>query len=61
MCDVASLGLRRKATQLQDAYKIDGVPALGVAGRFYTSAELAKNMERALLVTDHLIAQVRKG
>jgi thiol:disulfide interchange protein DsbA len=51
----------RKATQLQDAYKIDGVPALGVAGRYYTSAELAKNMDRALLVTDYLITQVRKG
>ena len=51
----------RKATQLQDAYKIDGVPALGIAGRFFTSGGLAQSMERALLVTDHLIAQARKG
>jgi len=51
----------RKATQLQDAYKVDGVPALGVAGRFYTSGELAKNMDRALLVTDYLIVQARKS
>jgi len=51
----------RKATQLQDAYKVDGVPALGVAGRFYTSGELAKNMDRALQVTDYLITQARKG
>lgn len=51
----------RKATQLQDAYKVDGVPALGVAGRFYTSGELAKTMDRALLVTDYLITQARKG
>lgn len=51
----------RKATQLQDAYKVDGVPALGIAGRFYTSGELAKNMDRALLVTDYLITQARKG
>ena len=51
----------RKATQLQDAYKIDGVPALGVAGRFYTSGTLAQTMERALMVTDHLIIQARKG
>jgi len=51
----------RKATQLQDAYKVDGVPALGVAGRFYTSGELAKNMDRALQVTDYLIVQARKG
>jgi thiol:disulfide interchange protein DsbA len=27
----------RRATQLSEAYKIDGVPALGVQGRFYTS------------------------
>ena len=51
----------RKATQLQDAYKIDGVPALGVAGRYFTSGAMAQTMGRALLVTDYLIAQVRKG
>ena len=51
----------RKATQLQDAYKIDGVPALGVAGRYFTSGSMAQTMARALLVTDYLIAQVRKG
>jgi thiol:disulfide interchange protein DsbA len=51
----------RKATQLQDAYKIDGVPALGIAGRYFTSGSMAQTMARALLVTDHLIAQVRKG
>ena len=51
----------RKATQLQEAYKIDGVPAIGVAGRYFTSGSMAQTMERALLVTDYLIAQVRKG
>ncbi len=51
----------RKATQLQDAYKVDGVPAVGVAGRFYTSGTLAQTMDRALLVTDYLIIQARKG
>lgn len=49
----------RKATQLQDAYQVDGVPALGVAGRYYTSGTLAQNMGRALQVTDYLIAQSR--
>jgi thiol:disulfide interchange protein DsbA len=49
----------RKATLLQDAYKIDGVPALGVAGRFYTSGSVAQTMERALVVTDHLVGVVR--
>ena len=51
----------RKAAQLQDAYKVEGVPAIGVAGRFYTSGELAKTMDRALLVTDYLVTQARKG
>ena len=51
----------RKATQLQDLYKVDGVPALGVAGRYYTSGSLAQTMPRALQVTDFLIAQARKA
>jgi protein dithiol oxidoreductase (disulfide-forming) len=49
----------RKATLLQDSYKVDGVPALGVAGKFYTSGSVAQTMERALLVTDHLVGLVR--
>lgn len=49
----------RKATQLQDIYKVDGVPALGIAGRYYTSATLAQSMARALQVTDALISQSR--
>ncbi|WP_309679882.1 thiol:disulfide interchange protein DsbA/DsbL [Polaromonas sp.] len=51
----------RKATQLQDSYQVDGVPALGVAGRYFTSGSQAKTMERALQVTDFLIAQSRKA
>ena len=50
-----------KATQLQNTYKVEGVPALGVAGRFYTDGTLAKNMERGLLITDFLINVVRAG
>lgn len=50
----------RKATQLQDFYQVDGVPALGVGGKYFTSGQLAKSMERALLVTDYLIGQSRK-
>ena len=51
----------RKATMLQDGYKVDGVPSLGIAGRYYTSGSLATNMERALVVTDYLIGLVRKA
>ena len=51
----------RRATQVQDAFKVDGVPAIGVQGRYYTDAALAGNMDRALQITDFLMAQVRKG
>ncbi|MCC6780336.1 MAG: thiol:disulfide interchange protein DsbA/DsbL [Hyphomicrobiales bacterium] len=50
-----------KATQLQDAYGVEGVPALGVAGRFYTDGSIATTMERALQVVDFLLAEVRSG
>lgn len=50
-----------RGTQLQNAYKVEGVPALGVAGRFYTDGTLAKSMERALKVVEFLAAQVRSG
>jgi protein dithiol oxidoreductase (disulfide-forming) len=49
----------RKATQLQNLYKVDGVPALGIGGRYYTSGDLAKNMDRALQVADYLVGQSR--
>ena len=51
----------RKATLLQDSYRVDGVPALGVAGKYYTSGSLAQSMERALAVTDYLIELARKS
>ncbi len=51
----------RRATQLTDAYKVEGVPALGIAGRYYTDGTLAGSLERSLQVADALIAQARKG
>lgn len=54
-------GKVKRATQLQNDYQVGGVPALGVAGRYYIDGELARSMERALQITDSLIAQVRKG
>ena len=48
-----------RATQLQNAYRVEGVPSLGVAGRFYTDGSMAGNMERALKVTEALIAEAR--
>jgi len=51
----------RQAKQLAEAYKIDGVPAIGVAGRYYTSGSLAGTTEASLGVADFLIDKVRKG
>jgi thiol:disulfide interchange protein DsbA len=50
-----------RATQLMNAYQVEGVPALGIAGRFYTDGSMARSMERALQVADYLMAEVRKG
>jgi thiol:disulfide interchange protein DsbA len=48
-----------RAAQLQNAYKVEGVPALGVAGRFYTDGTIARNMSRALQVVEALIVDAR--
>lgn len=50
-----------RAAQLHNTYKIDGVPALGVAGRYWTDGAMAKSMPRALEVVDFLVARVRSG
>ena len=50
----------RQAKQLSEAYKIDGVPALGIQGRYYTSIALAGSADKALEVTDYLIQRARK-
>ena len=58
----------RQASALSDAYRIDGVPALGIHGRFYTSPGLAggdgtpapQAHALALAVTDRLVDEVRK-
>lgn len=50
----------RQAQQLSQGYKIEGVPTMGVQGRYTTSGSLAGSNERALAVTDFLIQSVRK-
>ena len=67
-----SFGVQTKVqqgTRLAEAYKIDGVPALGIHGRYYTSPALAggdrvpeaEGQRRSLAIADQLIARVRKG
>ena len=51
----------RRATQLQESFKVQGVPSLGVAGRFYTDGSLTQTMDRALQVAEYLIGEVRRG
>ena len=51
----------RKATQLQDAYALDGVPAMGINGHYFTSGSQARTLERSLQVTDFLIGKARSA
>ena len=53
-------GKARRASQLTDAFKVQGVPALGIGGRYYTDG-MAGSMERALQVTDFLITEIHAG
>jgi thiol:disulfide interchange protein DsbA len=50
----------RQSQQLAQAYALDGVPALGIAGRFLTAGSMAGSNERALQAADFLIAQSRR-
>ncbi len=50
----------KQARQLADAYKIDGVPTIGIHGRFFTSPSLVGSGEQALRVTDQLIQRAKQ-
>lgn len=45
----------KKAKITQDEYALGGVPALGVAGKYYTDGTFAQNMQKALQTVDMLI------
>ena len=47
----------RKASQLQEAYGVDGVPSMGVAGRYYTDGTMAGSMPAMLKVVGALVAK----
>lgn len=51
----------RKASQQVEAFGVDSVPAMAVAGRFYTSPSMAGSNGRAMQVVDALLDLVRKG
>ena len=50
----------RRATQQTLAYKIDGTPAMAVAGRYTVSAEQGKTQQGMLQAVDDLVALARK-
>ncbi len=50
-----------RGKQLSNAYKIDGVPTVGIQGRFFTSPALAGGSDRAVAVADFLIQRVRQN
>lgn len=59
-----SFGVRTKmqrADKLADAYGIDGVPMIGVNGRYLTAPSMAGSNEGALRVVDQLVAVERKA
>ncbi|WP_295639813.1 thiol:disulfide interchange protein DsbA/DsbL [uncultured Methylibium sp.] len=51
----------KQAAALSAGYKIDGTPAIGIDGRYYTAGSLAGSNERSLAVTEYLMAQARKA
>ena len=51
----------RRASQLQDAYGVEGVPSMGVAGKYYTDGTMAGSMQTVLQVVESLTAMARKG
>jgi thiol:disulfide interchange protein DsbA len=47
----------RKAAQLQDAYGVEGVPSMGVAGRYYVDGTMAGSLNAMLKVVEALVAK----
>jgi thiol:disulfide interchange protein DsbA len=51
----------RRASQVSDAYNIDGVPALAVNGKYITAPSMTGSNQAALKVVDFLIQAERKA
>jgi protein dithiol oxidoreductase (disulfide-forming) len=50
----------KRATQVAQAWRLDGVPALAVNGRYIVSASMVGDQRVMLGVTDHLLQQSRQ-
>jgi len=53
-------GKLKRGTQLQQLFKIDGVPSMAVNGRYVVNTDNIRSFEQLLSVTDYLIEQERK-
>ncbi len=51
---------QRQAKALAEAYRIDGVPAMGVNGQYYTSGARTGGLEQMLATVDYLVQRSRK-
>lgn len=50
----------RRSTEIQNLYQVEGTPAFGIAGRWYTDPTLTQNTSRLLQVAEFLIAKARE-
>ena len=50
----------KRAAQLTQTYKIDGVPSMAVNGKYVVITDNLKSEEQLLSVTDYLVQRVRK-
>ena len=55
------IGKARQARQLADGYKIEGVPTIGIQGRYTTSPSMVGSSERTFTVVDYVIGLARKS
>ena len=46
---------------MAEAYKIDGVPALGIAGQYFTNVGLNGSEKNTLATVDFLVNKARQG
>ncbi len=53
-------GKLKRAAQLTQAYKIEGVPSMAVGGKYVVVTDNIRSFEQLLSVSDHLIEQSRK-
>jgi protein dithiol oxidoreductase (disulfide-forming) len=59
-----SFGVRTaqsRATKMSETFKVDGVPAFAVNGKYYTAPAMAGNNSNAIKVVDYLIEVERKA